>query len=285
MPMIPSPSEPSDLACSRRAFARLGVAAILASLAPVARTASASAGASEISVARERGLAWLAGMFDPELGLLPEYRGAKVHWLFHDNYLAAKVLEPARPDLALAIRGALARFGRAESGKIEIVFGEARDPLPFRRYRLDEVARVGEKIVKTEIVLPEPMKGWEEYADLRLLAALALAPTDRGAARVQLDAALATWDGTGFHDRAARDLKIYALYKVALALLAIRRLDARADAPFDALLRRLLVQQGPEGGWITDYVPERPVGLENVETTCLALLALEPFGGAEPAGA
>jgi hypothetical protein len=33
---------------------------------------------------------FLAGLFDPELGLLPEYRGATVYWLFHDNYLAAK---------------------------------------------------------------------------------------------------------------------------------------------------------------------------------------------------
>ena len=39
--------------------------------------------------------AFLVGLVDPELGLLPEYPAAKVYWLFHDNYLAAKVLEKA----------------------------------------------------------------------------------------------------------------------------------------------------------------------------------------------
>ena len=40
----------------------------------------------------DRATAFLVGLFDPELGLLPEYAGASRYWLFHDNYLAAKVL-------------------------------------------------------------------------------------------------------------------------------------------------------------------------------------------------
>ena len=39
-------------------------------------------------------------------------------------------------------------------------------------------------------------------------------------------------------------------------------------------------QQSKEGGWITDYRNGDPVGLANVETTCLALLALEAQLGA-----
>jgi len=42
--------------------------------------------------------------------------------------------------------------------------------------------------------------------------------------------------------------------------------------------------QAQDGGWITDYKDGRPVGLANVETTCLALLALEaPASPAKPA--
>ena len=43
--------------------------------------------------AAKRGRAFLAGLFDPSIGLLPEYRGSKTYWLHHDNYL---VVCPAR---------------------------------------------------------------------------------------------------------------------------------------------------------------------------------------------
>jgi hypothetical protein len=42
------------------------------------------------------------------------------------------------------------------------------------------------------------------------------------------------------------------------------------------ILELLLSQQNEDGGWITDYDAEqKPVGLANVETTCLAIIALE----------
>lgn len=62
------------------------MAAGLFLLAPNSRS---FAGASE---AIQKGQAFLVNLLDPDLGLLPEYRGSSVYWLFHDNYLAAKVL-------------------------------------------------------------------------------------------------------------------------------------------------------------------------------------------------
>ena len=82
-----------------------------------------------------KGREFLANLMDAELNLLPEYRGAEVYWLFHDNYLAAKVLAASHPDLAQRIQAALKREGIQESGKIELLFGEAHNPLPFRHYQ------------------------------------------------------------------------------------------------------------------------------------------------------
>ena len=50
----------------------------------------------------------------------------------------------------------------------------------------------------------------------------------------------------------------------------------KLEAPHaNAVRSRLLALQNQEGGWITDYdAALKPVGLANVETTCLALLAL-----------
>ena len=43
-----------------------------------------------------------------------------------------------------------------------------------------------------------------------------------------------------------------------------------------AMRVRLLKMQADTGGWITDYKPDgTPVGMANVETTSLAILALD----------
>src|SRR5262249_12287087 len=47
-----------------------------------------------------RGRAFLVGLLDPRIDLLPEYRGCTTYWLFHDNYLAAHVLASVRPELS-----------------------------------------------------------------------------------------------------------------------------------------------------------------------------------------
>ena len=62
---------------------------------------------------------FLVGLFDPTLDLLPEFRGASIYWLYHDNYLAAKVLEKTNPDVARRVVKAIHGFGVKESGKIE----------------------------------------------------------------------------------------------------------------------------------------------------------------------
>src|SRR5688572_9144904 len=123
--------------------------------------------AAEVDIAQriQRGESFLTNLFDARLELLPEYRGSSTYWLFHDNYLAAHLLAKSRPDLSQRIRSSLIRFGVTNSGKIEIVFGEAQKPLPFRSYLLTNVAMLEGKTVRTEIVTTNFFAGWSEYAD------------------------------------------------------------------------------------------------------------------------
>jgi len=229
---------------------------------------------AERTASVQRGQAFLSSLFDPELKLLPEFRGSKTYWLFHDNYLAAHILDKAQPDLSGQIRATLVKFGVTNSGKIEIVFNEALRPLPFRAYQLTNVAIVGGKTIRTEAVTTNLLKGWEQYADLLLLASVAQVKSESEAARRNFDRAAALWDGHGFKDRATKALGIYSTYKLALYLIAADRLGIQpANGP--AVLNRLLVMQAADGGWITDYKDDRPVGLANVETTCLAILAIQ----------
>jgi hypothetical protein len=224
-----------------------------------------------------RGESFLAGLFDPELNLLPEYSGSQVFWLFHDNYLAAKVLRANHADLSEKIMNAIHKEGVRKSGKIEILFGEAENPLPFRNYKLQIVRTAGSKEIRTEVVTDRILNDWDQYADLLLFASIA--EPNRSIARIHWDQAMRMWDGKGFSDAATRNNKLYATYKVALALIASRNFDLPNDT-FNELRERLLSLQNGSGGWITDYNNDgKKVGLPNVETTSIAMLAL---GGVTP---
>jgi hypothetical protein len=237
------------------------------------RASAAIATQGEIVQRIERGESFLTNLFDAQLQLLPEYRGSRTYWLFHDNYLAAHLLAGTHLDLSRRIRSAMAQFGVTNSGKIEIVFGEAPHPLPFRTYVLTNVAVLDGKTIRTELVTTNILKGSEEYADLALFASLAQARSEPTEARKDFDKAVAMWDGEGFKDRATKHSSMYATYKLALYLIAADRL--RFSAPHrDEVIARLLAMQTPEGGWKTDYKDGKAVGLANVETTCLSLLAL-----------
>lgn len=258
---------------SRRVFVGAGAALVVAPR----MSRAAAVDCDLLRRAINKGRDFLASLLDDELGLLPEFRGSQTYWLFHDNYLAKAVLKDSHPRVAGRIDEALRGSAVREAGKIEIVLGEARRPLPFRRHKLVDVKRVGDKTIKTEIVADEPLGDWRQYADLLLLAAIAQAGADRDAAESDLDKALATWDGVGFRDRVVEHAKVYATYKLALGLLAQSRLktQAKTQAMQSAIVARLLAMQRSDGGWITDYDANgKPVGEANVETTSLAILGL-----------
>jgi hypothetical protein len=252
-----------------------GIAGCLCVLLAVGQPARGEADLlPRLAPAVARGEAFLASLFDPAVDLLPEYRGSRTYWLFHDNYLAAHVLAWSRLGLSARVRAALERHGARSSGKIEIVVDGDPGRLPFRVPELVTVAEVEGRTLRTERLTAPEEKQWRLYADLLLLAAIARASTEIDDARRDLDAALRLWDGQGFKDRVVEVAGHYATYKLALALIAA----ARAGAPLPMrreILQRLLALESSQGGWITDYAPGgKPRGLANVETTCLALIAL-----------
>lgn len=224
--------------------------------------------------AAKRGRDFLAGLLDPELGLLPEFSGAKTYWLSHDNYLAAKVLATSHPEISRTLTASLQREGMAKTdGKTEMFFGPVQGVLPFRHFHLADVRRIGEKLIRTEVATDRPNEGWQSYADLLFLGSIA--ESNPTAARQHWEKAMKLWDGRGFADVVFPERKIYATYKLALGILAARRLMPPQNVPA-AMIERLLALQADSGGWITDYNAEgKRIGLANVETSALAILALE----------
>ncbi|MFN7733689.1 MAG: hypothetical protein ACK5OB_17460 [Pirellula sp.] len=229
----------------------------------------------------EKGRAFLVGLRIPELGLLPEFSGHRVVWLYHDNYLAAKVLEGSHPTVAEGIRQSIAKYGVERSGKIEMLFGEAE--LPLLHYELRDVAEVDGWQIRSEFVTDRirSQRDIEGYADL--LFFVAIAQTDPRRAARAMEQAMRMWDGVGFRDRATEHSGLYATYKLGLALIAANRLGSRQvptpvvdRAVLAGIEQRLRSAQDTSGGWITDYRTDGSlVGKANVETTCLAILGIE----------
>lgn len=249
---------------SRRTF----VAAT--SLALISNRAAVATSPDRIAQGRE----FLAGLFDSELGLLPEFRGAKIYWLSHDNYLAAKVLEKSHPKVSSTIMETIQHEELGQSdGKTEMLFGESKTILPFRQYDLSVVRKVGDKTIRTEVATERLMKDWERYVDLLFLAAIAKGKYP--AAKQHWDEAMKKWDGQGFADPATTSQKSYSTYKLALAVISACRLGCDAELP-QVLIDRLTSLQADSGGWITNYESNgTPQGFANVETSCLAIIALE----------
>lgn len=239
-------------------------------------TAQAETSLQENSRAIERGEKFLLALIDPELNLLPEFAGHNVVWLYHDNYLAAKVFDRSYPDQAAKIRAAIKSYGVEQSGKIELLFGEAK--LPIRRYELRDVAKSGRFTIRSEFTTDAVTRDIASYADLLFFSAIA--EPDLTKATKHWQSAIAMWDGSGFKDRVVEKHHQYATYKLALALIAARRfadLDAETKSKLASVRDKLLNMQAASGGWITDYrLDGTPVGLANVETTSLAILALRP---------
>lgn len=231
----------------------------------------------------DRGRQFLAGLFDRELRLLPEYRGAKVYWLSHDNCLAARVLAKSNPRISRAIAAAIRREGLGRSdGKMDLLFGKSPEAMPFHEHALIDVRKAGEKTIRTEIKTSRPLKGWEGYADLLFFASLA--QDEPAEARRLWDRAMKLWDGKGFADPAARGQRSYATFKLALAAIAAARLPEKPELP-RALIDRLLALQEESGGWVTNYSGAgKPIGVSNVETTCLAILGCEAVQALSPKG-
>jgi hypothetical protein len=218
---------------------------------------------------------FLVALIDPTLHILPEFRGSMVYWLYHDNYLAAKVLERTEPDKSKQIMKAIRGFGVEGSGKIEILFNESKAPLPFCHKRLVEVKRLGPRIIKTEVVKNEIHIDWQEYADLLFMASIAHIDRNRAASVKFFEAGMKAWDGEGFRDRVNQKNSRYATFKLALALITASRLKEQPPAR-GKLLERLLSMQRDDRGFVTDYDSKgRRIGEANVETTSLTIMALD----------
>lgn len=233
-----------------------------------------------------QGVHYLQAQYNPAIGLLREspQTQPRRYWLATDNLLAFYALRCVNaPSLATAIQATYHRYGAPRHGLSEIF---DRQPIawPPRTPVQTRIAAHGAAEVWLEQRVGDAqMADWAQYADLALMYALRLYQIgDRAAAWHAYRAALELYDGIGFADAAYQADRMYATYKLALAVYTAQTLGQPIPAN---ILAALLAKQAPPGtycgaepcagGFYTLYDATGTVkGDTNTETTAYAVLAL-----------
>jgi len=199
----------------------------------------------------------------------------RVYWL-GDNRLASLALQPYEPEMAEAIAGKVASYQPYdEDHKADLLEGKRIPATPW----------IGEQRVLEEgsdyIIVGGRYTGnilapWDDYADVVLqYSILAWRVGEKEYARKLLRKVIRMWDGRGLLDGPAKHHRSYAVYKLALFLIALQIIQ-EPFKDFDEVERRMWSNQLPGGGVVTGIGRDGyPSGGPNTETTALALLVYD----------
>jgi hypothetical protein len=224
------------------------------------------------------GVAFLASLYDPQVGLLresPVY--SRTSYYLNTNALAAYTFETlgVEQELTAHLRSTLKRYGYTGNGFTELAEGR---PIRWPPYHgIDRVVdQVGEaRILRETHDGPGYFADWQQYSNLAFMEAFNLSVRGfKADARQHYQAEMARFDGAGWPDLAyTKRSGVYETLGLAWGVYA----GARIGMPVDEnVLRSLLLKQNPStGGFHTHYrLATDQLADANVETTCIALLGL-----------
>lgn len=229
---------------------------------------------------QERAVAFLMAQYDPAVGLLRESPEIGRHnfYLTNDNALAAHVLDLlGEKDMAATLRASLKAYGQESNGFIEAAWGQ---PIAWPPNHHEDVIlrQVGEdRVLQETHDGPGYFYDWSAYSNLAFMATVN--EENQGyheSASRLFEIQMGKFDGLGWQDKAYWDRGgIYEPLRLAWGLYA----GAMIGKPVPpTLVQSLLLRQGPSGGSHTHYSSyEDRLADPNVETTCLALLALHAY--------
>jgi hypothetical protein len=231
-------------------------------------------------VDQAKALSFIKSMYNPSLGMLREAPGFDRYWLWSDQLLGQLILKAVDPALA---------------AKIETKMLSYKIPMKSLWATLDPKYRENFSTGGTkEIKASGTSKVWysdyggsnircKSYADVAFLTAIHLHYRgDKNGALSCYNAGKNMWDGRGMKDR-GQITGDYAVYKVALGLLAQKILNA---PPIGIPGNYFGKFQASNGGITTDLTGGVPKGSQNIETTFTVLVALNPslLAGAAASG-
>ncbi|MGC8717183.1 MAG: hypothetical protein ACP5RW_04215 [bacterium] len=223
-----------------------------------------------------KALQFLTFMYEPKVGLLREYWGAKRYWIYNDNYLAYKILSKYKEYSAITsgIEESIKDYKASldGNGRLEVLFGK-NTPFPpkvGKAFYLDY--RDGYEIF-TEYA-ENPPSDWEQYGDLLLYGVIDRFKAKDNIYKELWKKAKGMFDGFGINDKVFKETSKYETYKLAFFLFVANILEDKS-VDREKILNILSRLQDDDGGFITHYDMNFSwLGFSNVETTCFVILAL-----------
>jgi hypothetical protein len=217
-----------------------------------------------------KALAFIKSMYNPNVGMLREAPGFDRYWLWSDQLLGQLILKAVDPALAAKIETKMLSY-KIPMKNLWVTL----DP----KYR-ENFSAGGTKEIKvsgTSNIWYSDYGGSNipctSHADVAFLTAIHLHYSgDKNGALSCYNAGKSMWDGRGMKDR-GQITGDYAVYKVALGLLAQKILNA---PPIGIPGNYFDKFQASNGGITTDLTGGVPKGSQNIETTFAVLVALNP---------
>lgn len=261
-----------------------------------------SAPRSPNQVALDRTVGYFVNEYNYTLGLVPEFPGANVYWLYSDNYLASVALSRYDPsnqstsNFGLAISQAIGSYAATlprsylATQYAALNSTSASFSCP-QSYRVSWSAIQGDSpgpgsaFIQSTAYNGDSSCGSQNYADTLLLEAVLYHDTGSSAtATSDFQKAAGLFDGTGFADipftnSTSTSKGVYQTYKLALYVIASTCLGLSSNDTTLATVEGLLLhlQDNSTGGFFSGYMSPGNHGSTtvNTETTALAALALE----------
>ena len=246
------------------------------------------------SINIERAVDYVKSRYNPSLRLVAEAQGPggwefpspcggdtkfwtmdKVYWL-GDNALAALALRPHDSAMSEAIERRVKSFGEfARDDKPDLLAGRRIPATPWIKNIVtleqgDDFIIVGSEFSEG-ILYPI-----EAYANVSINhSILAWRSGDEELSRKIFHQVLDTWDGKGVWDGPSEADQGYAVYKLAMLLIALQ-VTQEPFEDYDKIERRMWQNQNSSGGIVTGIgLKGFPAGGPNIETTSLALLVYD----------
>jgi len=215
-------------------------------------------------------------MYEPKVGLLREYWGAKRCWIYNDNYLAYKILSKYKEysTITMEIEESIKSYkvSLEGNGRLEVLFGK-QIPFPPKVGKANYLDYKNGYEIFTEYA-ENPPSDWEEYGDLLLYGVIDRFRAKDDVYKELWKKAKGMFDGFGINDKVFKETSKYETYKLAFFLFTANILEDNTVEK-EKILDILSRLQDDDGGIVTHYDMNFSwLGFSNVETTCFIILAL-----------
>lgn len=232
----------------------------------------------------EKAIQYFHSVFDDEIGLMLEAPQVKPDWfwVYIDNWLVYHTIRKSafltEGEFLKKLRAGLDRHKfKVDHNRVEVLWGKIVSEMWLKPLKTVIKEYEGRK-VWTEYCYSYPIEEWTQYADLCFLASINYVNMGKWfQAYWYFWRGRWMWDGTGFNDIITKEVGYYATYKLALYLIASKKV--RDFIGVHSQAKEIIGKmQAESGGIYTDYTKDfttpHPEVDTNTETTAFCLSAL-----------